>query len=40
MPKRREKGHPGKLLVFLLGLAGLGVGVWLFGNRKRRRPPA
>lgn len=41
MPKQREKGRPGKLLMFLLGLAGLGLGVWLFGNRRRRRrPPA
>jgi hypothetical protein len=40
MSNDKPKGRPGKLLMFVLGLAGLGVGVWLFGNRKRhkRRP--
>jgi hypothetical protein len=38
MSKDRSNGRrPGKLLMFLLGLAGLGVGVWLFGKRRRRR---
>ena len=36
MSNDKPKGRPGKLLMFVLGLAGLGVGVWLFGKRRRR----
>ena len=36
MPKRyRREGSGGKFLFLLLCLAGLGVGVWLFGKRRR-----
>ncbi len=31
-PRRRV----GKLWWYLFGLAGLGVGVWVFGRRRRR----
>jgi hypothetical protein len=36
MKSKREGrgGKPGKLFLFLFGLAGLGVGVWVF-RRKR-----
>ena len=38
MPKRyTRRGSGGRLLVILLSLAGLGVGVWLFGKRARDR---
>ena len=38
MPKRSKRpGGGGRLLVILLSLAGLGVGVWLFGKRARDR---
>jgi hypothetical protein len=43
-PRRRrasyEQGGPkrgGKLLWLLFGLAGLGVGVWVFRSKRRRR---
>jgi hypothetical protein len=35
--RRGERGGLGKrFFVLLLGLAGLGVGVWLFRSKKRR----
>jgi hypothetical protein len=40
-PSRRD-GGPGpvmKLFVLLLGLAGLGLGVWLFGRRRKGERP-
>jgi len=40
MGKRQSDGQagPGKrFFLVLLGLAGLGVGVWLFRRRRRRR---
>jgi hypothetical protein len=38
MPKRyTRRGGGGRLLLILLSLAGLGVGVWLFGKRARNR---
>jgi LPXTG-motif cell wall-anchored protein len=38
MTKRREGGGPGKrFFAILLGLAGLGVGVWLFRSRRKKR---
>jgi LPXTG-motif cell wall-anchored protein len=36
--KRREDGGRGKgFWAILLGLAGLGVGVWLFRSRRKKR---
>jgi len=32
---KRRSGS--KIFAFLLGLAGLGLGVWLFRSRKRKR---
>jgi hypothetical protein len=38
MPKReKRRSGGGRLLVILLSVAGLGVGVWLFGRRARDR---
>jgi cbb3-type cytochrome oxidase subunit 3 len=38
MTKRREGGGLGKrFFAVLLGLAGLGVGVWLFRTRRKKR---
>jgi LPXTG-motif cell wall-anchored protein len=38
MKKRREGGGPGKgFFAILLGLAGLGVGVWLFRSRRKKK---
>jgi LPXTG-motif cell wall-anchored protein len=36
--ERRKRGEPlsRKLSLTLLGLAGLGVGVWLFRSKRRR----
>ena len=31
-----ERGGTRKLFFFLLGLAGLGVGVWLFRERRKK----
>jgi hypothetical protein len=33
MPKRYKRRRAGKLFLLLLALAGLGLGVWLFGKR-------
>ena len=33
MPKRYVRKRRGRLFLFLLGLAGLGLGIWLFGRR-------
>ena len=35
MPKRYRRRGGGRVLLLLLGLAGLGLGVWLFGRRGR-----
>lgn len=36
--RRRGAGRrpPGKVWLLAFGLAGLGVGVWMFGRRRRR----
>jgi LPXTG-motif cell wall-anchored protein len=34
--KKREEPLSRKLSLMLLGLAGLGVGVWLFRSKRRR----
>jgi hypothetical protein len=31
-----ERKGPGKFWLLLLALSGLGVGLWLFGRRKRK----
>ena len=33
MPKRYKRRGVGRVFLILLGLAGLGLGVWLFGRR-------
>jgi hypothetical protein len=35
MPKRYKGRRRGRLMLIVLGLAGLGVGVWLFGRRDK-----
>jgi hypothetical protein len=39
MPEERRKwlGWTNRLFYVLLSLAGLGVGIWLFRSRRRRR---
>ena len=34
-----KRGASSRVFAFLLGLAGLGLGVWLFRSRKRKRAP-
>jgi LPXTG-motif cell wall-anchored protein len=33
MPKRYKRRGSGRVFLVLLGLAGLGLGIWLFGRR-------
>jgi hypothetical protein len=43
MPKRgqpsgrREKSWSKRFFLFLFGLAGMGVGIWLFRSRRKRQ---
>jgi LPXTG-motif cell wall-anchored protein len=36
-PRRDRQGFSRRFFYFLLGLAGLGVGVWLFKSRRKKR---